>query len=36
MFCNEWTWVSFKMVQIERVEKGKEEIKALWALEEKE
>ena len=21
MFCNEWTWVSFKMVQIVRVEK---------------
>jgi hypothetical protein len=34
MFCNEWTWVSLKRVQIEGVKK--EQIKALWALEERE
>ena len=25
MFCNEWTWVSLKKVQIERVEKNRKE-----------
>ena len=35
MFCNEWTWVGLKRIQIERVERTKEDYGPVGVWEEK-
>ena len=35
MFCNEWTWVSLKKIQIEKVEGNERRLRPCGRLEEK-
>jgi hypothetical protein len=35
MFCNEWTWVSLKKIQIEKVERNERILRPCGRLKEK-